>query len=219
MSRHLSSPLRPSVGEFFFRGDIMGSLSHLESDFFKYNVKTDLSKDPQYGIVPLEMDSKMSEIVLKEAMDYGEEIKGNTSLKTDFRKVQAWRLNQKDSVTAELISHAAIELNQAFNYKLSGIQDLQYLEYHADDNAKYDWHIDAGDSLSSMRKISISWVLNEGFEGGDLQFFGDGGEIVTYNSTPTKLVSFTSFLNHRISPVTAGIRKVLVCWIYGEQWR
>ena len=197
----------------------MGSLSHLESDFFKQNVKTDFSKDAEYGIVPLEMDSQMTDIVLKEAMNYGVEIKAKTSLKTDFRKVQAWRLNQKDSVTAELISHAVIELNQVFNYRLSGIQDLQYLEYHADDNAKYDWHIDAGDSLSSMRKISISWVLNEGFEGGNLEFFGDGGEIVTYNSTPNKLVSFTSFLNHRVTPVTSGIRKVLVCWIYGEQWR
>ena len=197
----------------------MGSLSHLESDFFKQNVKTDFSKDAEYGIVPLEMDSQMTDIVLKEAMNYGKEIKAKTSLKTDFRKVQAWRLNQKDSVTAELISHAVIELNQVFNYRLSGIQDLQYLEYHADDNAKYDWHIDAGDSLSSMRKISISWVLNEGFEGGNLEFFGDGGEIVTYNSTPNKLVSFTSFLNHRVTPVTSGIRKVLVCWIYGEQWR
>ena len=197
----------------------MGSLSHLESDFFKQNVKTDFSKDAEYGIVPLEMDSQMTDIVLKEAMNYGKEIKAKTSLKTDFRKVQAWRLNQKDSVTAELISHSVIELNQVFNYRLSGIQDLQYLEYHADDNAKYDWHIDAGDSLSSMRKISISWVLNEGFEGGNLEFFGDGGEIVTFNSTPNKLVSFTSFLNHRITPVTSGIRKVLVCWIYGEQWR
>ena len=197
----------------------MGSLSHLESDFFKQNVKTDFSKDAEYGIVPLEMDSQMTDIVLKEAMNYGVEIKAKTSLKTDFRKVQAWRLNQKDSVTAELISHSVIELNHVFNYRLSGIQDLQYLEYHADDNAKYDWHIDAGDSLSSMRKISISWVLNEGFEGGNLEFFGDGGEIVTYNSTPNKLVSFTSFLNHRVTPVTSGIRKVLVCWIYGEQWR
>ena len=197
----------------------MGSLSHLESDFFKYNVKTDLTKDPEYGIVPLEMDSQMTDIVLKEAMNYGVEIKAKTSLRTDFRKVQAWRLNQKDSVTAELISHAVIELNQVFNYRLSGIQDIQYLEYDSHDNAKYDWHIDASDGLSSMRKISISWVLNEGFEGGDLQFFGDGGEIVTYNSTPNKLVSFTSFLNHRVTPVTYGIRKVLVCWIYGEQWR
>lgn len=197
----------------------MGSLSNLECDFFKQNVKTDLTKDPEYGIVPLEMDEKMSEIVLREAMDYGKEIKGNTSLPTNFRKVQAWRLDQKESITAELISHAVIELNQVYNYKVSGIQDMQYLEYHADDNAKYDWHIDASSGLASMRKVSISWVLNKGFVGGNLQFFGDGGEIVTYNSTPNKLVSFTSFLNHRITPVTAGIRKVLVCWIMGEQWR
>ena len=153
----------------------MGSLSHLESDFFKQNIKTDLSKDPEYGIVPLEMDEQMSEIVLREAMDYGEEIKGNTSLPTDLRKVQAWRLNQKDSVTAELINHAVMELNAVYNYRLSGIQDIQYLEYHAEDKAKYDWHIDASDGLSSMRKISISWVLNKGFVGGDLQFFSDGG--------------------------------------------
>ena len=197
----------------------MGSLSHLESDFFKQNVKTDFSKDAEYGIVPLEMDSQMTDIVLKEAMNYGVEIKAKTSLKTDFRKVQAWRLNQKDSVTAELISHSVIELNNVFNYRLSGIQDIQYLEYDSHDNAKYDWHIDAGDSLSSMRKISISWVLNEGFKGGNLEFFGDGGEIVTYNSTPNKLVSFTSFLNHRITPMESGVRKVLVGWIWGQQWR
>jgi len=217
MIGNLSSPIRS--GGSFFKGEIMGSLSHLESDFFKQNIKTDLSKDPEYGIVPLEMDEQMSEIVLREAMDYGEEIKGNTSLPTDLRKVQAWRLNQKDSVTAELINHSVMELNAVYNYRLSGIQDIQYLEYHAEDKAKYDWHIDASDGLSSMRKISISWVLNKGFVGGDLQFFSDGGEIVTYNSVPNKLVSFTSFLNHRVTPVTAGIRKVLVCWIYGEQWR
>ena len=197
----------------------MGSISHLKTNFFKDNIKTDLTKDSEYGIVPLEMDTNMTDIVLKEAMESGEEIVAKTSLPTDARIVQAWRLNQKDSITAELISHAVIELNQIYNYEVSGIQDIQYLEYHADDNAKYDWHIDASSGLASMRKISISWVLNKGFVGGDLQFFGDGGEIVTYNSVPDKLVSFTSFLNHRVTPVTAGIRKCLVCWIYGKQWR
>ena len=197
----------------------MGSLSHLKSQFFADNIQTDYTKDAEYGIVPLEMDHNMSDLVLAEAMKYGEEIKANTNLPTDARKVQAWRLNQKDSDTAEIIQHSVIELNQVYNYRLAGIQDIQYLEYHAEDNAKYDWHIDASDGLSSMRKISISWVLNKGFVGGDLQFFSDGGKIITYNSIPTKLVSFTSFLNHRISPVTAGIRKVMVCWIYGEQWR
>lgn len=197
----------------------MGSISHLKSEFFSDNIITDFDKDPEFGIVPLEMDKKMADLVLKEAHNFSEEVEAKTTIPSNLRKVQCWRMNQKDSITADLISHAMIEINQTFNYKLSGIQDLQYLEYHAIDNAKYDWHVDVGSGLASMRKISFSWVLNEGFEGGDLQFFGDGGEIVTYNSTRNKLVSFTSFLNHRVTPVTYGIRKVLVGWIYGQQWR
>tara|TARA_R110000824_G_scaffold305034_1_gene492854 strand:+ start:242 stop:865 length:624 start_codon:yes stop_codon:yes gene_type:complete len=203
----------------FFQGETMGSLSHLKSQFFADNIKTDFTKEPEYGIVPLEMDHNMSDLVLAEAMKYGEEIKANTNLPTDARKVQAWRLNQKDSDTAEIIQHSVIELNAVYNYNLSGIQDLQYLEYDSQDQAKYDWHIDASSGLSSMRKISISWVLNSGFKGGDLTFFGDGGEELIYNSTPNKLVSFTSFLNHKVTPLEKGIRKVLVAWIWGSAWR
>ena len=195
------------------------SLEILKSEFFKDNIQTDTNQDPAYGIVPLQMGEGMTDLVLKEAMEHGEEVIAKTNEKTDFRKTQCWRLNQKDSLTAELLNHAVLELNQVYNYHLAGIQDIQYLEYHADDNAKYDWHIDIGDGLSSTRKISISWVLNNGYEGGDLQFFGDGGEIITINPTPDKLVSFSSFLNHRVTPVTKGIRKVIVAWVFGQSWR
>ena len=197
----------------------MGKLSHLKTEFFADNVKYDKNSDSEYGIVPLEMDKGATSLVLKEAYEYGEEVSTGTTVPSDLRKVQCWRINQKDSITAEFLSHALIELNHTFNYKLSGLQDIQYLEYHAEDNAKYDWHSDIGSGVASMRKISISWVLNEGFTGGDLQFFGDGGDIITLNSTPTKLIAFTSFLNHRITPVTKGIRKCIVAWCFGESWR
>ena len=197
----------------------MGKLSHLKTEFFTDNVKYNKDSDSEYGIVPLEMDKGATSLVLKEAYEYGEEITTGTTDPSDLRKVQCWRINQKDSITAEFLSHALIELNHTFNYKLSGLQDIQYLEYHAEDNAKYDWHSDIGSGVASMRKISISWVLNEGFTGGDLQFFGDGGDIITLNSTPTKLIAFTSFLNHRITPVTKGIRKCIVAWCFGESWR
>ena len=197
----------------------MSSISHLKSPFFADNIKCDKSKNPEYGIVPLEMEAGMSDLVLAEANKYGQEVQANTSLPSDFRKVQAWRLDQKNSAAADIINNCALELNQVYNYNLSGIQDIQYIEYNAEDQGKYDWHIDASSGIASMRKISISWVLNAGFKGGDLTFFSDGGEIVTYNSTPNKLVSFTSFLNHRITPMEKGIRKVLVCWLWGDAWR
>ena len=197
----------------------MGCLSHLKSDFFADNIKFDNNKEQEYGIVPFEMDNKASDLVLKDVMQSSVPIKGKTNKATDLRIVDAWRVPQKDSVTSEILNHVILELNQTYNYKLSGIQDIQYLEYDSENKAKYDWHVDASSGIASMRKISISWVLNKGFVGGDLQFFGDGGEVVTYNSTPNKLVSFTSFLNHRVTPVTSGIRKVLVCWVFGESWR
>ena len=199
----------------------MGKLKHLNQEFFTDNISYNHNQDSEYGIVPIEMDEGMSDIVLKECYDTGEEVK--TSTKDDnyseLRKVQCWRINQKNSLTSEFLAHSLIELNKTYNYKLSGIQDIQYLEYHDIHNGKYDWHTDIGSGLSSMRKISISWVLNEGFIGGDLQFFSDGGEIITYNSTPNKLVSFTSFINHRVTPITKGVRKVIVAWVFGESWR
>lgn len=197
----------------------MGKLKHLNSEFYKENIIYDNNKDSEYGIVPIEMADNMTDLVLKEAMQFGEEVKTSTTDKnlSHMRNVECWRLNQKESITAELLNHAIIDINKTLNYKLSGLQDVQYLEYH--EGGKYDWHSDIGSGIASMRKISISWVLNEGYEGGDLQFFGDGGEIVTYNSTPSKLVSFTSFLNHRVTNVTKGIRKCVVAWCFGESWR
>jgi len=197
----------------------MGKLKHLNSEFYKENIIYDNNKDSEYGIVPIEMADNMTDLVLKEAMQFGEEVKTSTTDKnlSHMRNVECWRLNQKESITAELLNHAIIDINKTLNYKLSGLQDVQYLEYH--EGGKYDWHSDIGSGVASMRKISISWVLNEGFEGGNLEFFGDAGEIHTLNSTPNKLVSFTSFLNHRVTPVTKGIRKCVVAWVFGESWR
>ena len=198
----------------------MGRLTHLNTEFFKDNIIYNENQDSEYGIVPYEMDEKSVDMVLKEVANYGEEIKTTTTDKNSahLRKVDCWRLNQKDSITADFISHALIDINKTFNYKLSGIQDIQYLEYS--EGYKYDWHSDIGSGLASLRKISISWVLNSGFEGGDLQFFGDGGEILTFNSVPNKLVSFTSFLNHRVTEVTKNTRKCIVAWVFGnESWR
>ena len=69
-----------------------------------------------------------------------------------------------------------------------------------------------------MRKISISWVLNEGFTGGELKIW-NGGEEQIIVPTTEHLIAFTSFFTHAVTEVTQGTRCVLVCWINGEQWR
>ena len=181
-------------------------------------MRFDRNKDSIYGILQYPMEQGRSDLVLKEAQDYGIEVKHKTAEFEKYRTVQQWRLDHSQSYTAELLNNAIVDLNKTFNYKLAGIQDIQYLEYHAEDEAKYDWHYDIGDGVKGLRKLSISWCLNEGYIGGDLEFFAEAGEPVRVNPKPTMLVAFTSFFNHRVTPIKKGIRKVIVAWVYGEAW-
>ena len=70
----------------------------------------------------------------------------------------------------------------------------------------------------SLRKISMSYVINDDFDGGELEFF-HGGEKIIINATKDSLIAFTSFINHRVHKVTRGVRKALVVWVNGESWR
>ncbi len=199
----------------------MGKISTLHSEFFKNNVYHNISKEQVYGIIQMPIAAGQAELALQEAYKDGIEIKSKKSseFENNVRAVDVWRLSTTDSFVSEVLNNYVAHANKSFNYKLSSIQDIQYLEYHADKNAKYDWHIDIGDGAKANRKISISWVLNQGFVGGDLEFFYDGGEVMRLNPEPTLMIGFTSFFNHRVTPLKAGVRKVIVAWISGPAWK
>ena len=109
-----------------------------------------------------------------------------------------------------------VEINKIFNYRISAIQDIQYLEYSQGDY--YKAHSDINNEIGSTRKISISWVIDDEYEGGDLKI-NYGGEEVVINKTTEQLIAFTSFMTHEVTPIISGVRKVLVCWVSGESWR
>lgn len=197
----------------------MSNISTLHSDFFKKNIICDLSKPQVYGILQVPIPDGHAELALQEAYKDGIEVDYKTKEFKKYRAVEQWRLSTTDSFVSEVLNNAIAQANKTYNYKLSQIQDIQYLEYHADLEAKYDWHVDIGDGLKANRKISISWVLNQGFVGGNLEFFSDAGEIVQVNPNPNLLVSFTSFFNHQVTPLKAGCRKVIVAWIEGPSWK
>ena len=83
----------------------------------------------------------------------------------------------------------------------------------------YDWHIDTGNSFSN-RKLSFSIQLSDSndYEGGDLEFLNS----VTKKEDLRKkgcIIIFPSFLAHKITPVTKGVRLSLVGWIHGETYK
>ena len=84
----------------------------------------------------------------------------------------------------------------------------------------YDWHTDSTidmDTEPPVRKLSMTLLLNDPseFEGGNLEIAGK-------KMSPMKqghATIFASFLQHRVTPVTKGVRKALVVWFSGEPFK
>ena len=85
----------------------------------------------------------------------------------------------------------------------------------------YDWHTDIRVDMSvepPVRKLSMTLLLNDPseFEGGELQIAGAKNTQLMKQGHAT---IFASFLQHRITPVTRGVRRSLVMWFGGEPFK
>jgi len=112
----------------------------------------------------------------------------------------------------------------AFGFDVSLIKEIQYTTYKAEDGGKYDWHIDTfwGNPTKYDRKISCVVQLTDPseYEGGRFEFDPaweqPDSEQLAKKGT---VICFPSFIQHRVTPVTKGIRKSLVCWVEGPKFR
>lgn len=109
-----------------------------------------------------------------------------------------------------------------FMYEIDGFENFQYTIYKAKNKQHYDWHIDAGNVYSKYdRKISATIVLTDpdDYEGGEFQcvLHGRVDEPMTIKPKRGDAVFFASWMPHRVTPVTKGTRKSLVCWVMGER--
>jgi PKHD-type hydroxylase len=110
------------------------------------------------------------------------------------------------------------QANRHYGLELTGfVEALQYTRYGQDQH--FDWHLDLGLGQTSARKLSLSLQLSGPAEyaGGDLEFvsLSPGAEARNLGTA----IFFPSFLAHRVSPVTRGVRRSLVAWGYGPAFR
>tara|TARA_R100000541_G_scaffold25015_2_gene34635 strand:+ start:1426 stop:2022 length:597 start_codon:yes stop_codon:yes gene_type:complete len=126
------------------------------------------------------------------------------------------------------MSHMYIDLNnfiQTANENHFGFGDIriteqaQFTEYPV--GGFYDWHIDCDTNMAHeppVRKISMTLLLNDPseFEGGNLELMAPGKTTVLKQG---QAICFASFLNHRVQPVTRGVRQSLVVWFGGKPFR
>jgi PKHD-type hydroxylase len=107
-----------------------------------------------------------------------------------------------------------------WGYSLGGQEPTQLGRYKSTDQGHYDWHMDAGvPKNGQQRKLSISILLSDpsDFEGGELQFKGiEDRKILTKQGS---IVVFPSFIEHKVTPVTKGVRYTAVTWANGPSFR
>jgi PKHD-type hydroxylase len=129
-------------------------------------------------------------------------------------------LNNDSNWIFDRLAYIIQSLNaQYFRFNMHGFaENLQYTIYSGESKQHYDWHQDWG-AQGAPRKLSLSMLLSnpEDFVGGDLEIFS-GNQITTVPKKQGMCVVFPSFLFHRVTPLTSGIRKSLVVWACGEKF-
>ncbi|MEZ4399714.1 MAG: 2OG-Fe(II) oxygenase [Kofleriaceae bacterium] len=110
-----------------------------------------------------------------------------------------------------------------FRFDLTGFHEpLQYTTYEARPGqapGHYTWHMDRGSNITP-RKLSLVIQLSapEDYDGGDLElFYADPAVRVPRGLG--NVVGFPSFVMHRVTPVTRGLRRSLVVWVGGPGFR
>jgi PKHD-type hydroxylase len=119
----------------------------------------------------------------------------------------------------ELLWNAAVVANAAFyRLRISGIsREIQYVEYAAG-KGHFHWHNDySHERETTPRKLTVIVQLShaDDYRGGDLQVFDVEPEALPRERGT--IIILPSFSVHRVTPVTRGVRRVIVGWIAGPR--
>jgi len=106
-----------------------------------------------------------------------------------------------------------------WDYEITDHECVQFAQYRVGQH--YNWHVDnfplAGHPTE--RKVTVICLLSDlsEFEAGELQIrlYAD----YTAPLVKGSIIAFPSILEHRVTPVTAGIRKTATMWLYGPRFK
>lgn len=113
--------------------------------------------------------------------------------------------------------------HQYFHYDLSGCHEpAQLTLYNSNNQEHYNWHTDCSLSDNNVpRKLSMSLLLSDTseFTGGELELLVDSERPVQLSQVKGRAWFFPSYTLHRVAPVTSGIRRSLVLWVGGPNFK
>jgi len=148
---------------------------------------------------------------------------GSAKVDPEYRRSNtSWISQSHLSWVYDRMAYIARQVNgQFFDLDLFGfVEDFQFTVYDASVQGHYDWHIDKGVGGSrAPRKLSMVLQLSDpaDYDGGVLEL--NTGTITQAVKERGRVYLFPSYVLHRVTPVTRGIRKSLVVWAAGPKFR
>jgi PKHD-type hydroxylase len=110
----------------------------------------------------------------------------------------------------------AANISGGWNYEITNTEHIQIGKYYH--GGFYGWHADDPVIQENPRKLSFTLLLNDPkeFEGGKFEFKGLKEQPVLEQGS---IIVFPSVLEHRVTPVTEGVRYSAVTWMHGPNFR
>jgi PKHD-type hydroxylase len=144
---------------------------------------------------------------------------------TDHMRITRVSWMERNEETAWLyarLEEVVLRLNKEFyKYDLYGlVEAFQYTVYDDTEGGHYNWHVDLGVQTVEPRKISISLQLSDPaqYEGCNLVLEAGDGPYAAERARGA-IISFPSYVLHRVTPIESGVRKSLVIWVAGPEFR
>ena len=95
------------------------------------------------------------------------------------------------------------------------LQSMQYTVYHGTEKSHYTWHRDIGTGDKIMRaRVNVGIIqLSDpsDYKGGVLQLKQED-KIIDVMKTKGLVTTFPIDMEHRVTPLTSGVRKTLIMW-------
>ena len=111
---------------------------------------------------------------------------------------------------------------ETFNFDLQSFSEsAQVARYDSAREGHFDWHSDIGDGpLARQRKLTMVVQLSapQDYTGGLLEVM-PSSHAQQASAARGDATIFPSFLLHRVTPVTAGLRHSLTIWAHGPAFR
>jgi len=169
-------------------------------------------------------DSKQCDAITNQAVEElwmsGETIGGGVNKKVRHVEQQVLPINDKGWPLTRILELAKQANNARYKFDMAGFLDVDapmLMKYEK--GGHYDWHVDTGNAVCH-RKLSFTIQLSDSkdYEGGDIEFIGSKVDAKAFRQKGVCII-YPSFLPHRITKVTKGVRHAIVGWIHGPTFK